>query len=325
MTLITQATKATQTTPKNELEIEKFSSSTQSNGNTEIQQEQEIYVSRVDPTVCLQEETSPQVEPPTMTTSLQLEASHTEVMDTVVATVEKATETEEDTPLFRRKLQKVLGVLFIAAATKKDRNLRPLINRVKKRDWDAIKASYGQYWFNTRNRLHVREDCLLVDERIVIPTKLRQTILESLHLTHPGSAAMLDLSEYVWFPPIHRTIVQMAQNWKQCTEQGKNLKPILGENSSFQTEPAVEPNEEVKLDFAGPLPDELNRDAYILVAIDKWSKFPTAKVVSNTTADIAIKFMQRYISNNRVLRRLRCDQAQTFRAKNSKPSVGQTT
>ena len=80
-------------------------------------------------------------------------------------------------------------------------------------------------------------------------------------------------------------------------------------------EPVVEPNEEVQLDFAGPLPDELNRDAYILVANDKWSKFSTAKVVSNTTADIAIKFMQRYISNNGVPRRLRCDQAQTFRAK----------
>ena len=53
-------------------------------------------------------------------------------------------------------------------------------------------------------------------------------------------------------------------------------------------EPVVEPNEEVQLDFAGPLPDELKRDAYILYAIDKWSKLPTAKVVSNTTADVAL-------------------------------------
>ena len=80
-------------------------------------------------------------------------------------------------------------------------------------------------------------------------------------------------------------------------------------------EPVVEPNEGVQLDFAGPLPDELNKDAYILVAIDKWSKFTKAKVVSKTTADIAIKFMQRYISNNKVPRRLKCDQAQTFRTK----------
>ena len=80
-------------------------------------------------------------------------------------------------------------------------------------------------------------------------------------------------------------------------------------------EPVVEPNEEVQLDFARPLPDELNKDAYILVAIDKWSKFSTAKVIYKTTADIAIKFMQRYIFNNGVPRRLGCDQAQTFRAK----------
>ena len=100
---------------------------------------------------------------------------------------------------------------------------------------------------------------------------------------------MLDLSHHVWFPHIHRSIVQMAQNCKHCTEQGKNLKPILGKQISFQMEPVVEPNEEVQLDFAGPLPDELNRYAYILVAIDKWLKFPTAKVVSNTTAEIAIK------------------------------------
>ena len=83
-------------------------------------------------------------------------------------------------------------------------------------------------------------------------------------------------------------------------------------------EPVVEPSEEVQLDFAGPLPDELNRDAYILVAIDKWYKFPTAKVVTNTTAVIAINFMQRYISKNGVPRRLRYDQAQTFRAKKFK-------
>ena len=52
------------------------------------------------------------------------------------------------------------------------------------------------------------------------------------------------------------------------------------------------------------------------MAEDKWSKFPTAKVVLSPTADIALKFMQRYISNKGLPCRLRCDQAQTFRAKN---------
>ena len=79
----------------------------------------------------------------------KLEASHEMITEELVETVEKATntvETEDDTPLFRQRLQRVLGIRFIAAATKKDQN--PLINFVTKMDWDAIKASYGQYWHN---------------------------------------------------------------------------------------------------------------------------------------------------------------------------------
>ena len=187
----------------------------------------------MDPTKTTQKELKRNKVPPTMTTSTSLEASHEMMTEGLIATIEKdtnTTESKEDTPLFRKKLQRVLGMQFIAAATKKDRNLRPLINFVKKRDWETIKNSYGPYWHSIRNRLHVREDCLLIDERIVIPTQLRQTVLDNLHLTHPGSAAMLDLCQHVWFPHIHRTIVHMAQNCKHCTEQGKNLKPIIGKN-----------------------------------------------------------------------------------------------
>ena len=104
-----------------------------------------------------------QVEPSTMTISFQLEASHNKIMDEKVATVEKAQETEVYTTLFRRKLQRVLGITSIIAATKKDRNLRPLVNFVKTRNWETIKTSYGQNWYNLQNRLHVREDCLLID------------------------------------------------------------------------------------------------------------------------------------------------------------------
>ena len=62
------------------------------------------------------------------------------------------------------------------------------------------------------------------------------------------------------------------------------------------------------------MPDELNKDAYLLVAIDRFSKDQTTKVVTNTTVDTAIKSMQRYI-NKGVARQIRCDQAQKFPAK----------
>ena len=141
----------------------------------------------------------------------------------------------------------------------------------------------------TSRTVHFPEDCLLMDERIAISTQLRQTVLESIHLTHSGSAAMLDLGQHVWFPHIHRSLLQMAQSCRQCTEQSKNLKAATGKQHSFQMGSVVEPNEKFPLDFAWPFPNGPNKVAYIYVAIDKWSKIPMANFVSNTTVDITKK------------------------------------
>ena len=73
----------------------------------------EICVSRVDPNICIQEEQTHNIEPPTMGTSTQLEASLEMITEGLVATLEKTTntvESEEDTTLFRQRLQRVLGV-----------------------------------------------------------------------------------------------------------------------------------------------------------------------------------------------------------------------
>ena len=89
----------------------------------------EIWASRVDPTRTIQEERRHNEAPPTMMKNTQPEAIHKLVTEGLVPTLEKATNTmeaEEDTPLFRKKLQRVLAVRFNAAATKKDRNLHPL-------------------------------------------------------------------------------------------------------------------------------------------------------------------------------------------------------
>ena len=62
----------------------------------------EICVSRVDPNICMQEEKAHNVQPPTMTTTTQIKASHFMIMEGLVATIEKATtatnttEMEED-------------------------------------------------------------------------------------------------------------------------------------------------------------------------------------------------------------------------------------
>ena len=72
--------------------------------------------------------------------------------------------------------------------------------------------------------------------------------------------------------------------------------------------------------FADPIPDELRKDACIMVTIDRFSKYPITKVVTNTTTDTAKKLMQRYIMRNGVQRRINCDEAQTLGA-NKNPNL----
>ena len=134
---------------------------------------------------------------------------------------------------------------FIAAATRKDRSLKPFVNFVKKRNWNLFKFAYRDYWYNVCKHLFVKEDSLLLDERIIIPKQLRETILDSIHLTHPGAAAKMDPFENIWIPHVHRLIFEMAQNCTKCTEQGGNLKPNLGQEKFFQMDLVVEPNKEV--------------------------------------------------------------------------------
>ena len=107
---------------------------------TDVSEMQDPFVSRINYNIASQEDRAPNEESPIMARTqpkaTQLEACHHETTEGIVATVNQTTmtETEEDTSPFRKRLKKVLGVKIIAAATKKDRNLRLLINFVKKRD-----------------------------------------------------------------------------------------------------------------------------------------------------------------------------------------------
>ena len=88
---------------------------TQTDASEERPEMQDQFVSRINYNIPSQQERAPNEEPPTMTRTqpeaTQLEASHHEITEGIAATVNQTTiaETEEDTPLFRKRLQRILG------------------------------------------------------------------------------------------------------------------------------------------------------------------------------------------------------------------------
>ena len=111
---------------------------------------------------------------------------------------------EEDTPLFRKNMRKVMDIELLAASTKRDRNLSPLMNMVKQHRWDNIKECYCPYFSNVRHHLSVRDNILLYDDKVVIPKQLRATLMDALHLTRWVQGGTLEAAKHVWYPNLHR-------------------------------------------------------------------------------------------------------------------------
>ena len=75
-----------------------------------------------------------------------------------------------------------------------------------------------------------------------------------------------------------------------------------------------EPNREIQLDFAGPIKSKSRGDVYFLVAVDHFSKWPTAKICKNTDTRTVLKFLTEYCSDNGTPRSVRTDNDSCFKS-----------
>ena len=82
----------------------------------------------------------------------------------------------------------------------------------------------GLYTNSLWHQMSKVDVCILVDGRLAAPGQLRLAVLKRIHRGHPGQQAMLNVSKYLWWPHIHKDIVNMAEECSSCTRYGKNGK-----------------------------------------------------------------------------------------------------
>ena len=117
-------------------------------------------------------------------------------------------------------------------------------------------------------------------------------------------------------PEYTGTLPQKAQSCADCIKKGKNSKPIITKNYLGKLPKLSEPNEEVPLDFARPIPfREHKQNYYILVSVDRLTRYPHAQVFKGCDTEIAFKYLSEYCQSHGIPRSIRCDQAQAFKAR----------
>ena len=213
-------------------------------------------------------------------------------------------------------LNTLFNAKLVALLTEDDEMLNPIMkalqNKVK-----SINAN-SCYLYQFLKDLHKSEGLLYMDGKLVIHFTIRNAVLKILHESHPGQFGMKYLAQYIWWPHINRQIYFHGINCTQCTQTGKNIKSIIPTTQISELPALSEPNEELNLDFTGPLDNTWGKNKYILLCIDRFSKFPSAKITSSTSSNTVIEFLKDYFYLDGIPNSIRVDHESCFTSQHFK-------
>ena len=172
---------------------------------------------------------------------------------------------------------------LLAERTEEDRFLGPMKRAIVNKDVTTFNK-LGAYMAQFLPKAAVVNNCVIINNKLTIPEPLRQAVLARLNRSHPGQEAKMSASECIWWPFPNRQIVDTYEKCREGTLYGKILKPAKTFHTA-QTLPNLSgPNQELQLDFAGPILDDKGSKIFLLVAIDRFSKFPSVLITKTTGA-----------------------------------------
>ena len=211
-------------------------------------------------------------------------------------------------PTFDYIVSKIFNKSLIASLTSKDAVLKEVRDCILTNNESRLKA-LNPYIHSYWRDLHVRSGCVCIDEKVAIPNVLREALTDDIHAIHPSTWGMICMATHCWWPYMRRELIVKATECKPCTAIGKNLKSNIPAKQSNPHIPCKEPNQEIQIDFGGPIFDEKGNEVYFLAAIDRFSKYPTAYIYEKANGPNVLKFLDMYIETHGIPRSIRLDQA----------------
>ena len=218
----------------------------------------------------------------------------------------------ENTANVIKKTEKgfALDLPLLVDETARDIKILNAITATEKQQLQNIFYPYRPH----RLQLSTRFGVLFYNDKIVIPENMQTTIIAMLHQGHTSAAKMDRLAEVFWWPGLHREIQEKAETCSSCRTAGKNFGTQTPSTEKNNLEISTETNQEIQLDFAGPIKSKTHGDVYILVAIDRFSKWPTAQVCKITDTWTVLKCLTKYFTDNRTPRCIRTNNGSCFKS-----------
>ena len=165
----------------------------------------------------------------------------------------------------------------IIKETKRDPVLSSLKDSIRKGYISKSDESLKPYRKIFRELAISDEEFILKGEKIVLPASLHTLALEKAHQGgHPGMNGLKRrLRSHFWFPKMDAKIEEKVAGCQLCTmftnkTTREPMQPHETSNEAWK---------DVSVDLFGPMPD----GQHVIAVLDKSSRFPAGKVITNTT------------------------------------------
>ncbi len=149
-----------------------------------------------------------------------------------------------------------------------------------------------QPYFRVKDELFIWSDhCVGRGNCVVIPTSLRQRILQLAHTGHHGIVRTKQTCRSsVWWPGIDSDVEHFVRNCDACTLSGKSIHPQQPPQQITDTPPG--PWHSLQLDICGDFRAAPHHQRYAIVLIDKYSKWPEICLTGDITTQAVINFLE---------------------------------
>lgn len=168
----------------------------------------------------------------------------------------------------------------VARETRRDSILSKLLDSINKGTVKNLKADEFVPFKNKADELSIESDCILWGYRTIVPSKLRNQILNDLHKSHLGIVKTKALARsYLWWPKLDNDIENLIKNCAACRTLQANPEkcPLI------PWQPSTSTWSRIHMDFAGPI-----NNFHIFILIDSWSKWPEAHLTKDMTSAFVI-------------------------------------
>lgn len=192
---------------------------------------------------------------------------------------------DSDAPEEKNYLNFILdsGHLIDHAAIKKETARDPCLSKVylavQSGNFSILKEDEHKPFINRSSELSTEFGVVMWGYRAIIPTKLRQKVLKSIHASHFGIVKCKSIARsFAWWPGIDKELEELIKSCEPCL----SVRPDPPKASLIPWEIPGKVWSRIHIDFAGPL-----KKHYYLIITDAYSKWPeifrTGEITSQFT------------------------------------------